>query len=370
MRWGTVAAVATASAVGAGAAALVAGRVVSDLAVRPHRPGPAGATGLRVHSTAAGRVGLTRTMASTRYGRYGLDWPGGHAVVGEVLETTAQTVVRRLERVQGILALGSEIEINPQVLVGDPRTVHGLDFSEVQVHGELGSLPAWHLPGIRDLAVIAVHGLGADRQQTLPLLPLLDALQLPVFAITYRNDEGAPPSPDGLGHLGDTEWRDVEAAIRLALDSGARRVLLHGWSIGATMALQTAARSPWRDKVRGLVLDSPILDWRGFVRRLTAGRGVPGPLAELGVRAAAGRLGLDTAAFARMAQGEDLRVPTLVLHSPDDTVASWHAVQLLADRQEELVSLQRFQGADHAALWNIDPQGYEDTVRRFLTPLI
>ncbi|MFJ6215795.1 alpha/beta hydrolase family protein [Streptomyces sp. NPDC092296] len=372
MRWGTVAAVAAASAVGAGAAALLAGRAVSEIAVRPRRPGPASVGGLRVHSTAAGRVALTRTPQAARRGTYALEWDGdGHAVVGDVLETTSQTVVRRLDRVDGVPpAVGTKVRLTPRVLTGDPLSALGLDYADTWVRGELGPMPAWYVPGVRDLWVIAVHGLGADRQQVLPLLPLLHGFSLPVLAVSYRNDDGAPPSPDGIGHFGQTEWRDVEAAIGLALDSGARHLVLYGWSLGATMALQAAARSSWRDAVRGLVLDSPILDWHTTVRRQATRRGVPAALAELGARAAEGRAGVDLDSLDRLARGDGLHVPTLLLHGPGDTVAPWRTSQRLAERYEDLVTLHTVQGAEHAAMWNADPDGYEEALRRFLTPLV
>ena len=396
MRWGRTATAAAlgagAAALGAAAAALVAGRVVSDYAVRPGGAHPAAAGGLRVHSVEADRVELTRSAETQRAGRYGLEWNGGHAVVGEVLGLTAQTVVRRLETTEALetaealeaagtpkkagavggnpLGVGTTVRITPLVFTGDPLTACGLAFTGIDIHGELGRMPAWFLPGARGLCVIAVHGLGADRRQVLPLLPLLDQLKAPLLVVTYRNDEGAPRSPDGLGHLGDSEWRDVDAAIRFAVDGGARRIVLLGWSVGASMALQAVAHSAYREAVRGLVLDSPVLDWRGTVRRQATRRGVPVPLAELGARAAQGRSGVDPQAFDRLGLGTDLDVPVLLFHSADDTVAPVAAARRLARRRDDLVLYEEFTGAEHAALWNTDPGRYEKTLRRFLTPLL
>lgn len=373
MRWGRTAVLATASAVGAGAVAVLAGRAVSDLAVRHRTADPASAGGLRVHSAAAGRVALTRSADTQRPGRYGLEWDGGagHAVVGELLETTAQTAVRSLERVdRGTLPVGGEAELTPRVFTGDPRSAFGLDYSETTVRGELGPLPAWYVPGLREPWVIAVHGLGAAREQTLPLLPVCARLNIPVLSVTYRNDEGAPPSPDGIGHFGESEWRDVEAAIRLAVDSGASRIVLYGWSVGAGMVLRAAERSAWRELVRGVVLDSAVLDWRAAARALTTRRGVPASLAALGVRAAEGRTGLDAAAAPALEESPGLEVPLLILHSPQDPIASIAPVRRLVDRQGQRAVLREYPGAAHAALWNSDQRRYEEDVRRFLTPLL
>ncbi|MFB7944787.1 alpha/beta hydrolase family protein [Kitasatospora phosalacinea] len=373
MRWGTAAAVA-AAAVGTGTAAfLLLGRKVSDRVVRPgsgqvlSAPVP-----VKVHALGPGRVTLTATPDTRRRGTYALEWGGGgHAVVGEVLEQGADRVVRRLERADGgTLAVGTEVRVTPRVLLGDPRTALGLDFADVAVASELGSLPAWRTAGIRGTWVLLVHGPGTGREQALAVLPLLHALRLPTLTVSYRGDRDAPAPPDGLGHFGETEWQDVEVAVRYALSQGAGQVVLYGWSVGATIVLHAAARSTWRDRIAGVVLDSPVLDWSETVRRETA-RAWPAPgLGELGALAARGRTGVDLADFARIASGADLPAPALLLQSPDDPVAPWSAAQRLADGRDDLVSLHPVPHAEHAALWNADPQGYTEALRRFLTPLL
>lgn len=150
--------------------------------------------------------------------------------------------------------------------VGNPRTALGLDHADVDIPGELGALPAWFLPAARDTWVITVHGLGSSREHPMVVMPFLHRHQLPVLDLGYRGDLGAPASPDGLGHLGESEWRDLDAAIRYALRYGARRVILHGWSTGATMALRAFERSPLAHRISGLVLDSPVLDWHATLR--------------------------------------------------------------------------------------------------------
>ncbi|MGC5035889.1 MULTISPECIES: alpha/beta hydrolase [unclassified Streptomyces] len=375
MRTARATAAAVTAVLGAGAAAVAAGRLASDAALKapPGRPLPTEPR-LTVHGTAAGQITLTRDLAALRPGRYGLSGDGSHAIVGPVLAGaphTADTVVRRLESVtHGTLKPGDKAWLTPNVHVGDPGSALGLEHADVDVPGELGALPAWFVPGARDTWVIAVHGLGATRELALNVLGFLHRSRFPVLALAYRGDLGAPRPPDGLNHLGETEWRDLDAAIRYAVRYGARQVVLHGWSTGATMALRAAERSGLRERVSGLVLDSPVLSWETTLRALAAARRTPGALLPLAVRAAQGRTGLSGDRRTAPVASDGLRVPALLFHGPGDTVAPWRLSRRLADARPDMVSLHTVGNAPHGAMWNADPQGYEEALRRFLTPLM
>ncbi|MFD9443008.1 alpha/beta hydrolase family protein [Streptomyces sp. NPDC060006] len=359
----------------AGAATVAAGRLASDAALKapPGRPLPTEPR-LTVHATAAGRIALTRALASQRPGVYGLSGDGSHAVVGPLLTGaphTADTVVRRLERVShGTLEPGDKVWFTPGLHIGDPGAALGLDHADVDVPGELGPLPAWFVPAARDTWVITVHGLGATREHPMNVMEFLHRQHFPVLDLAYRGDLGAPRPRDGLSHLGETEWRDLDAAIRFAVRYGAERVVLYGWSTGATMALRAATHSPLRDRIRGLVLDSPVLSWETTLRALATARRTPGALLPLAVRAAQGRTGLHGDRVEDAAAPGRLKVPALVLHGPDDTVAPWGPSRRLAARRPDLVTLHTVHGAPHGAMWNADPAGYEEALRRFLTPLM
>ncbi|MFC4501801.1 MULTISPECIES: alpha/beta hydrolase [Streptomyces] len=377
MRTVTATAAAVTAALAAGAASVAAGRFASDAALKapPGRPLPTEPR-LTVHGTAAGQVTLTRDLAALRPGTYGLAGDGSHAVVGPVLtgaSQSADTVVRRLERVtHGTLEAGDAVWLTPNLYVGNPSAALGLEHADVDVPGELGPLPAWFVPGARRTWVIAAHGLGTTREHALNLLGFLHERRFPVLALAYRGDLGAPRPPDGLNHLGATEWRDVDAAMRYAVRYGAERVILLGWSTGATMALRAAAHSGVRDLVSGLVLDSPVLSWQATLRALAAARHTPGVLLPLAVRAAQGRTGLHGGDGVHADEAADparLTVPALVVHGPDDTVAPWAASRRLAAARPDLVALHTVERAPHGAMWNADPEGYEEALRRFLTPL-
>ncbi len=375
MRTVKATAAAVTAVIGAGAAAVAAGRFASDAALKapPGRPLPTEPR-LTVHGTAAGQISLTRDLAALRPGRYGLAGDGSHAVVGPVLADVphaADTVVRRLESVtHGTLRPGDKAWLTPNVYVGNPGTALGLEHADVDIPGELGPLPAWFVPGARDTWVIAVHGLGTTREIAMNVMEFLHRNRFPVLALAYRGDLGAPRPPDGLNHLGETEWRDLDAAIRHAESRGARQVVLHGWSTGATMALRAAEHSGLRDRVSGLVLDSPVLSWETTLRALAAARRTPGPLLPLAVRAAQGRTGLYGDRATGTAPYDGVRVPTLLFHGPDDTVAPWRLSRRLADARPDLVALHTVRGAPHGAMWNADPQAYEEALRRFMTPLM
>ncbi|MEU5364346.1 alpha/beta hydrolase [Streptomyces sp. NPDC005925] len=409
MRTVNATATAVTAALAVAAAGVAVGRLAADAALKaaPGRPLPTEPR-LTVHGTAAGQITLTRDLATLRPGRYGLTGNGTHAIVGPVLpdaEHTADTVVRRLERVtRGTLEPGDRAWLTPSVHIGDPGTALGLDHTDVEVRGELGALPAWFVPGSRDTWIIAVHGLGTTREHTLNVMGFLHRHHFPVLALAYRGDAGAPRPPDGLGHLGETEWHDLDAAIHHAVRSGARRVVLHGWSTGATMALRAAARSELRDLVSGLVLDSPVLHWETTLRALAAARRTPSVLLPLAVRAAQGRMkaspqhhtgtsgtpgttgttgttetprapetpgATGASGTARPATApEGPRIPTLVVHGPDDRVAPWQLSRRLADAGPGPVTLHTVRNAPHGAMWNADPDAYEEVLRRFLTPLV
>jgi uncharacterized protein len=371
MRLRTAVATATA-ALGAGTAAVVAvGRYGSRFALRQTAEGPAPEGVVTVHAVTADRVVLTRTAASARRGTYGLAADGVHALAGDVVDGTAYSVTRRLLAVpHGSLDPGTAVRLTPQVHYGDPRTALGLDYTEVAVPGELGPLPGWYLPGARNTWVITVHGLGTTRAHAMNVVPLLHRHRFTQLVLGYRGDPEAPPSPDGVGHLGRTEWRDLDAAMRYAVEYGAERIVLYGWSTGATMALHAQRLSSVKDRVAGLVLDSPVLDWRTTVAAAAQWHGLPGTLTPLAVRAAEGRTGESGRAGTAPADPAPPTVPTLLFHGPDDTLAPWDRSRELAARRPELVVLNTVRGAQHGAMWNADPVGYEETLRRFLTPLM
>jgi hypothetical protein len=246
-----------------------------------------------------------------------------------------------------------------------------LPFENVLIDGPLGDCPAWLVPGAQDTWVIAVHGRGADRREALRILPTLHALDLSTVVVTYRNDDGAPASPDGYYHLGESEWADLAAAVRYARSNGARRVVLFGWSMGAAV-IGAYLSSPDHDllPVAGVIWDSPVVDWRAVLRQQARLRGLPSLLADVACWWTTARTDVRFDALDLVRHPPSVRPPTLVLHGGrDDAVlpSSSRDLAAAASRHDWPVRYHEFPEAVHTAGWNTDPAGYEAAVAGFLT---
>ena len=129
-------------------------------------------------------------------------------------------------------------------------------------------------------------------------------------------------SAGGRYHLGDAEWQDVESALLVAAERGAAEVVLFGWSMGGAIVLQLVARSWAADRVRAVVLDAPVLDWRHVLGHHARLNGVPDPVGRLAQavlqhRAARRLLGVDAPlSLDRLdwvSRAAELRVPLLII---------------------------------------------------------
>jgi pimeloyl-ACP methyl ester carboxylesterase len=304
---------------------------------------------------------------------FGLVWPGGHAVLTSTVTPGPGRVGRTISSMtRGSLLAGTMADFDCHVFAGDPRTAHGLDFDEPVIDGELGGMPAWQVPpqgtrSSRGTWVIAVHGRGVSRDEALRILPTLSESGVTTLVVSYRNDVAAPPSPDGYCHLGEDEWRDVAAAIRYVRDQGARKVVLYGWSMGAMLTL-TALRRLAPDQasaICGVILDSPLLDWRATLSWQARQRGISQPLARKAARLAERRASISRRALDQVGYGWRLTVPVLLFADTADRTVPAQSAQRFARRHPGQVSLVTT-GSGHGRCWNEDPLQYEAAVRAFL----
>ena len=316
--------------------------------------------------------GATVTLAQDDYNRYpgrnSLLWDDGHAFLGQQLDITGtpgdNEVTYEMEVTRGELTEGQEAVWSSWYYdYGDPSD-RGLEFSEVTPRSDVGDLPSWYVPGDGDTWTIVVHGINGDREEALRILPTL-AENGPVLVIRYRNDIGVPTT-DNLLRLGDTEWRDVEAAMQWARGEGAEEFVIYGFSYGGAVALQAQDRVEGREDIVGLVLDSAVISWTDTLARQTALRGIPVAFSSLVDFITELRLGIDMADFDWLARADELDVPILLLYGVDDTFVPPEDSEQLAAERPDIATAEGFDGAQHVRPWNVEPERYEALVDEFL----
>jgi pimeloyl-ACP methyl ester carboxylesterase len=227
-------------------------------------------------------------------------------------------------------------------------------------------MPAWRIGKGSDTWAIFVHGINGDKIAGLRIAPALRAAGLTSLLISYREDVGAPPSPDGKHHMGLTEWRDLEAAARLALDSGARRLILIGYSMGGAIVTQFMERSPLGSRVAAMILDAPALDWNETIEFGAREMGLPGFAAKPVEWAIGLRIDVDWDRLDALRHTDALRVPTLLFHGLEDDVVPIETSAALARLLPDDVTFVRVPRAGHVQSWNVAPARYEAKVHAFL----
>ena len=328
--------------------------------------------------TAAQTITLSRTPDTELPGRYGLFTTGtsDYIKLGSVLSEDATSVKRKL-----LTHISSEARLAPEAAFSGwyydrPEQLH-LPFSPELIGSTVGPCPAWLFPaGEGDTWVIQVHGRGTTRAECLRAVPVFHALGITSLVVSYRNDGEAPRSRNGTYALGATEWRDVDAAVGFARRRGARRIIVMGWSMGGAIALQLSLNSAHGDAIAGLVLESPVVDWRVVLQFQAREQRVPGAISGLAMEALQAEWATPltrTGAAIRLdqldvvARAAELRHPILILHSDDDGFVPSDASHRLVAARPDLVEMQVFEVARHTKLWNYDQERWSASIGAWLT---
>jgi pimeloyl-ACP methyl ester carboxylesterase len=368
---GVAAATAMTSAVLGAVAIRVARRVVTPAARRSD-------TRILAVDPGAQTITLERNADTELPGRYGLFTTGteDYVKLGSVLAETEHSVKRKL-----LTHIGSDSRLDAEAAFSGwyydrPEQLH-VPFTSQLIGSVVGPCPAWLFPAEdpTDIWCIQVHGRGTTRAECLRAVPLLRDLGITSLVVSYRNDGEAPRSRTGTYGLGATEWRDVDAAIGFARRAGARRVVLMGWSMGGAIALQLALSSAHRDIVAGVILDSPVVDWRVVLDYQAGVMNLPQPVTSVAFAALESDWGTTFTRTGRpipfgrldvVARADELRHPILILHSDDDGFVPSDASHALADARPDLVELDVFEVARHTKLWNYDEQRWSGRIREWL----
>lgn len=324
-------------------------------------------------------VTLQATPETTAPGRYGLWFDGreGHARLGGVEHADDEVVVRRLEHVdRGVLRAGPA-RWNGYYYEGTPQSALGVPHQDVEVETELGPMRAWYVPagGPATTWALLVHGRGATREECLRAVEPMRAIGLSVLVCSYRNDAESPSDATGRYHLGDSEWRDVEAAVLWAVEHGAADVVLFGWSMGGAIVLQAATRSWLSDRVRAVVLDGPVVDWHAVLDHQSGVNHLPYRLTRMGhsmLRHPLGRrvIGLSEPLDLRrldwVTRAAELHLPVLLIHSDRDEFVPNGPSLALGRARPDLVTVEPWEQGRHTKEWNTDPERWDAVVTTFV----
>lgn len=329
------------------------------------------------HDDGTQRVVLDRTSQTTADGIYNL-WleHGGWAQLSAGVHDRSPNRVARtvVGTSPGLKLVAGDRASWSGIYYATPADA-GLNARDITITSPAGPCPAWRIDGDPSTWAIHIHGLGSTRAGTLRGAQVATDLGYTSLVVTYRNTTEGPLVGTGRCTLGHTETADVDEAIGYAARRGAERIVLFGWSMGAAIALQLAARPRHDGLVTALVLDSPVLDWTETIKANCARSGLPpaagllavpwltaGPLARM--------LGLPEPIplrqFDWITRAADLTMPTLILHGTSDASALIRLSQALQEQRPDLVTLDTFD-ADHTLAWNADPERWRSAVTTWLS---
>ena len=323
---------------------------------------------IEVVRTPPSRLVIAGTDEPPRGGIWGFESEATYTQLTALLNRTETDTEWAATPYIGEIAVGAKGRVDVDAYPGDPEVAFGLGFEEVRAPGDLGPLPAWLIDGRLSTWVIIVHGRGMDRRsQALRMIPSLVESGYPVLVVTYRNDEGAPADPSGLRSWGLTEWRDLDASVRLAEREGARDYFLIGHDLGAEVVSTFLHESDRVGNVLGVVFESPVLDIEGAMDYDS------GPVArfvgELGQQLARLRFGMEWSELDQVARADQFDVPILALHGAQDEVSPIEITAAFAAARPDIVQFLRFEQGGHGDLWNVDSARYEPAVMSFIDGL-
>lgn len=352
------------------AAATAAGVVVAKKAIHP-RPKRT-VTVVEVDSDSITVPSDEQTRCPGEYRVYFHD--GQRSIlVGDVLSDDGRHVRREILGEPAIVPASEDNLVWSGYLLDTPASVSS-SFEEVAISADGVTRKAWYFPvdGATTCA-IHVHGIHSGRQAILRAVPDTLSAGMSSLVIGYRGD-----IEDGRGlpaTFGTDEWHDLDAAMRYAVDHGAERLVLVGWSMGATIALHAAARSNLRSQIDAMILICPALDWFAALRAGASKAGFPGFLGSLGaltltIPGLARLPGLGKAIPMRwMRPTPPAGLPILLIHSSGDRDVPLEVSKRFAATPGAAATLVEIAPCPHGMELNRQPELFHRSVENFLRRL-
>lgn len=226
-------------------------------------------------------------------------------------------------------------------------------------------LPVWEIATSADaqgddgLTVVFVHGWGHGRVNSLQRIePFLDRAQrIVLYDLCGHGD--ALGGASTLGHA------DVDDLLALLERLGEGPFVLVGHSMGAVIALNTAAKADDRGmKITGIIAYAPYLSFHNTLQGRLRGLGQPTrPLTDLALLFH--RLRGVQPTGADISRIERLDMPLLVVHGVNDGVSPLDDARAIA-RASPNASLMEVTDAAHTDAHIVDVDGHDRAVRAFV----
>lgn len=320
-------------------------------------------------------VELPQNVLTSAAGHYGL-WFGEsfehHALVGDVLRSGGQHVVRELLRATAPVPVESFPAQWTGHVMNSPSEIDA-KWEDVIVPLRDGTpAPAWLFRGEAPGTpwVIHVQGIRTSRLVTLRSVEAAQRAGLTSLVITYRGAGDGPPAT--ASSLGQEEWSDLADAISYARSHGAPEVYVVAWSMGAGLALELLRREP--AAFDRLVLVAPATNWRRIIQHGVKRAGLPESLAPivmwvLGSPLASRTIGMPAPLdFDRLDWRREpiFTVPTLVLHSEGDEEIPLELTQEFAAVHPN-VTVVETAAAPHGWEANVVPERFQSALTSWLS---
>lgn len=252
---------------------------------------------------------------------------------------------------------------------GTPTQAFSLPFQTLRIDTALGPAEAWLVPaaGPEVGRAIYVHGIAGAREDGYRALSLLHEAGWSVLLITYRNDPGAPPAPEGTYGFGLTEWPDLEAAVATMAPADSDRVLVVAESMGGAILGQFLKQSALAPRISAVALDSPAISFGAVIDHLAAqaGKPLPGLIAWSAKQILPFKTPLPLGEAEVAATYATFPGPLFLAHgSADRIVPIGPSMTLTAARSAPTVPL--WTAADHLGSHAEDPVAYRAAFQDFL----
>ncbi len=358
--WSVVGVVAVAITGGSGLVAWASTRLQRE-ALLPGliRPRPRGS--IRAMTDGAVVIEQTGSRAIRLEGTWGLAGTGGYLRVSGGQRVDDRSASYAIDARRGVLSVGDEVEFD--AIAFDPAEC---GFERVTIEATAGRFEALQSGGHSTAWLIGVHGQSGTPAEMLRAARVAQSEGISVLLPSYRNDPGQPATDDGFYHFGRSEWDEVDAALGYAIEHGAQHVVVAANSMGAAITGWVLRRSPRAAAIRGVFMDSPLLDLPTAVRWTASRTRVPPGIASLAMRFQRVRRGIDWPAFDVRADFAGADIPLAIVHGDRDGQVPIVLSERLAATAPHRIELLRVSGAGHCQSWNRDPERYETALRSFL----